>query len=50
MMVSNNPQMSLTDAFMSLNKVLDIVGTRYPRIGYYSKYIGILGSINEDEQ
>lgn len=41
--------MLLIDVFMSLNKVLDIVGIRYFRIGYYFKYIGILGSINEDE-
>lgn len=42
--------MTLTDAFMSLKKVLDTVRTRYPRIEYYSKYVVILGGINEEKQ
>lgn len=42
--------MSLTEVFMSLNKISDIACTGYPRIGYYSKYVVILGSVNEGEQ
>lgn len=42
--------MSATDAFMSLNKILDIVSTICPRIEHYSDYVVKLNSINEDEQ
>lgn len=50
MMVSNNSQVSLTEVLMGFNKILDIACTGYPRIGDYSKYVAILGGINEEEQ